>query len=108
MDAAAIKSFINSNGEITEFSFDGSSNIVYSGDTIIFDASDLEEEILPKGENESKENENEKTDSVGKIGEADSPTSIFIVGNPLGFFLLTAALISLIALLVLIYMKKKE
>lgn len=107
MDAAAIKSFINSNGEITEFSFDGSSNTVYSGDTIIFDASDLEEEILPKGENESKENENEKTDSVGKIGEADGPTSLFIVGNPFGVFLVSAALIAL-TVLIIIYIKKKK
>lgn len=107
MDAVAIKTFINSNGEITEFSFDGNTNTVYTGETIIFDGSDLEEEFLPYEEDESTKSENEETDSVGKIGGADGPTSLFIVGNPFGVFLVSAALIAL-TVLIIIYIKKKK
>lgn len=86
MDAAAIKSFINSDGKITEYSFDGDKKTVYSGDTVIFDGSDLEEEYVPteeqKPENEI-ETKNEGSSSIGIIGGADGPTSVYVSGNPI-------------------------
>ena len=84
MDAAAIKAFINSDGQITEFSFDGNTKTVYSGDTVIFDGSGLEEEYIPPDEPENIiENKTEDSSSVGIIGGADGPTSIYISGSPL-------------------------
>ncbi|NLN49224.1 MAG: hypothetical protein GX154_09125 [Clostridiales bacterium] len=84
MDAAAIKSFINSDGKITEYSFDGYKKTVYSGDTVIFDGSDLEEEYIPTEEPEDiAEKKTEEGNSIGIIGGADGPTSVFISGSPI-------------------------
>ncbi len=82
MDAAAIKAFINSDGQMTEFAFDGSERKVYSGDTVIFDGSGMEEypgrveEIENVVEKEPKE-----SSAIGIIGGADGPTSIFVAGG---------------------------
>ena len=85
MEAAAIKAFINSDGEMTEFAFDGSINTVYSGDKIIFDGSDeLEESPITEEEeiNVSEGNDsNSKASSIGIIGGADGPTAIFLSGK---------------------------
>ncbi len=84
MEAAAIKSFINSDGKVTEYAFDGDTKTVYSGDTIIFDGSDLEEEYIPPEEPENiSESKTEDSSSVGIIGGADGPTSVYISGSPL-------------------------
>lgn len=42
MDAAAVKTFINSDGQITEFAFDGDNKTVYAGEerTVIFNGND--------------------------------------------------------------------
>lgn len=82
MDAAAIKSFINSDGKITEYSFDGDKKTVYSGDTVIFDGSDIKEEYIPPEEPEN-ETKNEGSSSIGIIGGADGPTSVYVSGNPI-------------------------
>lgn len=86
MDAAAIKAFINSDGKITEFSFDGDAKIVRSGENIIFDGSkeDATDAISEDPVNTYKEEDkNESKSSAGIIGGADGPTAIFISGNPL-------------------------
>ena len=83
MEAAAIKAFINSDGEMTEFAFDGSTNTVYSGDEVIFDGSELEESSATEEEiSESEENiSNGKASSIGIIGGADGPTAVFLAGK---------------------------
>jgi len=85
MEAAAIKAFVNSDGEMAEFAFDGSTNTVYSGDKIVFDGSDeLEESPVPEEEeiNVSEGNDsNGKASSIGIIGGADGPTAIFLSGK---------------------------
>lgn len=83
MEAAAIKSFINSDGKVTEYAFDGDTKTVYSGDTVIFDGSDMEDEYIPPQEPEVNENKIEENSSVGIIGGADGPTSVYISGNPI-------------------------
>jgi len=42
MDAAAVKTFINSDGQITEFAFDEDNKTVYAGEerTVIFNGND--------------------------------------------------------------------
>lgn len=84
MEAAAIKAFVNSDGKMTEFAFDGSTNTVYSGDKIIFDGSDEVEESPVQEEeiSEAEENiSNGKASSIGIIGGADGPTAIFLSGK---------------------------
>lgn len=84
MEAAAIKAFVNSDGKMTEFAFDGSTNTVYSGDKIIFDGSDeVEESPVPEEEiSEAEENiSSGKASSIGIIGGADGPTAIFLAGK---------------------------
>ena len=82
MDAAAVKAFINSDGQMTEFVFDGSERKVYSGDTVIFDGSDMEEYPGRVEEIENVvEKEPKKSSAIGIIGGADGPTSIFIASS---------------------------
>jgi len=74
MEAAAIKTFVNSDGKVTEFSFDGDRKIVRSGEDIIFNGSNEDEtDVMPEDESKS---------SLGIIGGADGPTAVFISGNP--------------------------
>ena len=75
MDAAAIQTFVNSDGQITEFAFDGDSGIVYGGEDkrIIFRADTDHDQFMPEDINQSKE-----PASVGIIGGADGPTSIYV------------------------------
>lgn len=86
MDAAAIKAFVNSNGKITEFSFDGDTKTVRAGEeqTVIFDGADMEEDIIPDVTQDPSQGINKKSgaSSVGIIGGADGPTSIYVSGSP--------------------------
>lgn len=95
MDAAAIKAFVNSDGEITEFSFDGDAKIVRAGEEgiVIFDGSDQEAEDIKPDEQYNISDDVNKTEiesSMGIIGGADGPTSIFISGNPLKALIIPA------------------
>ena len=76
MEAAAIKAFINSDGQITEFAFDKDAKTVYAGEekVVIF------KENTDEGENTL--GDEEKT-TAPIIGSADGPTSIFVSGNPI-------------------------
>ncbi|MDD4569122.1 MAG: hypothetical protein PHE70_03215 [Tepidanaerobacteraceae bacterium] len=76
MEAAAIKAFINSDGQITEFAFDRDSKTVYAGEekVVIF------KENTDEGENTLQDEEKIK-ESI--IGRADGPTSIYVSGNPI-------------------------
>ena len=102
MDAAAIKAFVNSDGQITEFSFDGDTKTVRSGESIIFDGNDEDaDDIIPDdGADISKPpvDEKEISSSIGIIGGADGPTSIFIAGN-----LLKTLVVPIIAYSVIIF-----
>lgn len=82
MDAAAIKTFVNSDGKITEFSFDGDTKTVRALEEgiVIFDGNEEGEEI----------NKTEMESSMGIIGGADGPTSIFISGNLLKALIIPA------------------
>lgn len=80
MEAAAIKAFVNSDGKITEFSFDGNTETVRAGkdQTVIFAGEDGKAgDTVPEYINETETNS-----SIGIIGGADGPTTIFISGNP--------------------------
>ena len=67
MEAAAIKVFVNSDGQITEFAFDGDSKTVYAGEgKVVIFSEDTKE-----------------SSSIGIIGGADGPTSIYVTGNPI-------------------------
>ncbi len=92
MDAAAIKAFVNSDGKITEFSFDGDTKTVRAGEEgiIIFDGNEEGEEM----------NKTEMESSMGIIGGADGPTSIFISGNPLKALIIPAVVYTLAILAV--------
>lgn len=72
MEAAAVETFINSDGQITEFAFDGDSKTVY--------ARKGEEEFVIY---EEDIDDDKNTSSIGIIGGADGPTSIFISENPI-------------------------
>ncbi|WP_313757770.1 hypothetical protein [Tissierella sp.] len=80
MEAAAIKAFVNSDGEINEFFFDGNKEIVYAGEekTIIFDGNIQESEEISSDDI----NNIEKEGSVAIIGGADGPTALYLTGNP--------------------------
>lgn len=70
MDAAAIKVFVNSDGQTTEFAFDEDSKTVYAGEgkAVIFN------------ENTFKD-ENQIRESSSIIGGSDGPTSIYVTGD---------------------------
>jgi hypothetical protein len=96
MEAAAIKAFVNSNGKITEFSFDGDTKTVRAGEeqTVIFDGDDEDtEDAVPEDTINMQEdiNKTEVASSMEIIGGADGPTSIYISDNPLKAFLITTA-----------------
>ncbi|MBP7072067.1 MAG: hypothetical protein KBB40_01065 [Clostridia bacterium] len=87
MEAAAIKAFVNSDGKITEFSFDGNTKTVYAGkdQTVIFagEEGEAEDTVTPDTTGIPEDiNETEINSSMGIIGGSDGPTSIFISGNP--------------------------
>ena len=105
MDAAAIKAFVNSDGEITEFSFDGGAKIVRAGEEgiVIFDGSDQEGEDIEPDEQYNISDDVNKTEmesSMGIIGGADGPTSIYLSGNPLKALIIPAVGYTLIILAV--------
>lgn len=90
MEAAAINTFVNSDGKITEFSFDGDTKTVRAGEEqiVIFDGEEEnEEESLPEDINKT-----ENDPSVAIIGGADGPTSIYISGDPLIAFIIPTAM----------------
>jgi hypothetical protein len=96
MEAAAIKAFVNSDGKITEFSFDGDTRTVRAGEehTVIFDGDDEDtEDAVPEDTINMQEdiNKTEVASSMEIIGGADGPTSIYISDNPLKAFLITTA-----------------
>lgn len=96
MDAAAIKAFVNSDGKITEFSFDGDTKTVRAGEEgiVIFDVnSEGEIDIAPQELTDIIEdaNKKDKGSSIGIIGGADGPTSIYLSGNPLKALIAPAA-----------------
>lgn len=97
MDAAAIKAFVNSDGQITEISFNGDTKTVRSGENIIFDGNDEDaSNIAPDITTNIPDNLNktEVNSSVGIIGGADGPTSIFISGSPFKAMIMPIALYS--------------
>lgn len=92
MDAAAIKAFVNSDGKITEFSFDGDTKTVRAGEEgiIIFDGNEEGEEM----------NKTQMESSMGIIGGADGSTSIYLSGNPLKALIIPAVVYTLAILAV--------
>jgi len=92
MEAAAIKAFVNSDGKVTEFSFDGDRKIVRSGESIIFNGSnEYETDAIPENiVNTYKEGYNDESkSSLGIIGGADGPTAVFISGSPWTVLIIT-------------------
>ena len=83
MEVAAIKVFVNSDGQIAEFAFDG--NSVYAGEEkiVIFGEgtgdNENTDEAAHKDEKQTKE-----PSSTGTIGGADGPTSIDVKVMPVG------------------------
>lgn len=82
MEAAAVKVFVNNDGKITEFAFDGDSKTVYAGEegVVIF------HENNDTGENSFEDRNKIPTkddSSIGIIGGADGPTAIYVSGNPI-------------------------
>ncbi|TAH59869.1 MAG: hypothetical protein EWM50_07275 [Gottschalkiaceae bacterium] len=87
-----IKAFVKSDGKITEFSFDRDTKTVRAGEEgiVIFDGNEEGEDI----------NKTEMESSMGIIGGADGPTSIYISGNPLKAMIITAVAYTFIILAV--------
>lgn len=92
MDAAAIKAFVNSDGKITKFSFDGDTKTVRAGEegTVIFEGNDEPTNIS------EDTNKKEIDSSIGIIGGADGPTSIYLAGNPLKALIIPITVYTLI------------
>jgi hypothetical protein len=82
MEVAAIKVFVNSDGQIAEFAFD--ENSVYAGEEkiVIFGEgigdNENTDEVAHKDEKQTKE-----SSSTGTIGGADGPISISVKEDPL-------------------------
>jgi hypothetical protein len=93
MEAAAIKVFVNSAGQITEFAFDGNSKTVYAGEenVVIFSEDTDDNKDTHKDESQTKE-----TSSTAVIGGADGPTSISVTEGPLKAMLIPAAVLAVI------------
>lgn len=93
IEAAAIKVFVNSDGQITEFAFDGSSKTVYAGEenVIIFSKDTEDNKDTHKDENQTRE-----SSSIGIIGGADGPTSIYVAGEPLKAMITPAIVLAII------------
>ncbi|MFZ5988513.1 MAG: hypothetical protein ACOYWZ_15505 [Bacillota bacterium] len=88
MNAAAVKAFVNSDGEITEFGFDGNINTVYAGKerSIIFDGS--ADGVTDDALNSDRKTLEDKSQagnglSTGVIDGADGPTAVFVSENPI-------------------------
>jgi len=94
MDAAAIKAFVNSDGQITEFSFDGDTKTVRAGEegTIIFDGNDEDSADIISDDINTTETDS----SMGIIGGADGPTSIYISGNPFKALIMQIAVVAVV------------
>jgi len=111
MDAAAIKAFVNSDGKITEFSFDGDANIVRSGENIIFDGSkeDAADAMSEDIKDTDKDEYNDEfQSSINIIGGSDGPTSVFISGNPLVALIIPIVAIVILCLAAGYVVKKKR
>jgi len=117
MEAAAIKAFVNSDGKVNEFSFDGYAKTVHAGEeqAVIFDGSDeYESDVIPEDIINILEdiNTTEASASVGIIGGADGPTSIYISGSPFNALIIpiivSAILIFIIGLAVGYFVKSKS
>lgn len=85
MDAAAIKAFVNSDGELNEFSFAGQKVTVYAGEDeiVIFDGNE-QEDIMPDKSSNISDNVNKKNKSsshIEVIGGADGPTALYVTGS---------------------------
>lgn len=96
MEAAAIKAFVNSDGKVNEFSFDGYDKTVHAGkdQTVIFDGSDEDEaDVIPEDMNKT-----EASSSIGIIGGADGPTSIYISGSPVRALIIPIVLLAVVIL----------
>lgn len=105
MEAAAIKTFVNSDGEINEFFFDGDKEIVYAGEdkTIIFDGNIQEsEEISSDSINNTK-----KEHSIAIIGGADGPTALYLTGNPTKALIVPTIIILLVGFAIGYFVKSK-
>ena len=110
MEAAAIKVFVNSDGKVNEFSFDGYAKTVHAGEeqAVIFDGSDEDEaDVILEDINTT-----EASASMGIIGGADGPTSIYISGSPFNALIIpiivSAILIFIIGLAVGYFVKSKS
>lgn len=96
MEAAAIKAFVNSDGKVNEFSFDGYAKTVCAGEeqTVIFDGSGEDEaDVIPEDMNTT-----EASASMGIIGGADGPTSIYISGSPVRALIIPIVLLAVVIL----------
>lgn len=105
MDAAAIKAFVNSDGEISEFSFDGQKEIVYAGEDkiVIFDGNEqgIEDAVPDELSNISDDvNNKEKSSSIRIIGGADGPTALYVTGSSRKSFIIPAIGCTFIVLVV--------
>jgi hypothetical protein len=104
MEAAAVKAFVNSDGKITEFSFDGDTKTVRAGEeqTVIFDGDDeAAEDPVPTETINIAEDINKTVidSSVGIIGGADGPTSIYVSGDPRKAWIIPLAMFTIGAIL---------
>jgi hypothetical protein len=104
MEAVAVKAFVNSDGKITEFSFDGDTKTVRAGEeqTVIFDGDDeaAEDPVSTETINIKEDINNKGVDpSVGIIGGADGPTSIYVSGDPRKAWIILLAMFTIGAIL---------
>lgn len=92
---------MNSDGKVTEFSFDGSTKTVRAGEeqTVIFHESEgdaaetMSEDITNIPEDTNKTGAGS---SMGIIGGADGPTSIYISGNPFKAWIIPVILLAVV------------
>lgn len=114
MEAAAINTFVNSDGKITEFSFDGDTKTVRAGEeqiVIFVGEEENEEEPVPEDAISIPEDINitENNPSIAIIGGADGPTSIYISGNPLIAFIIPIIMfVGGIALVYFLIVKRRK
>ncbi|MDD4504736.1 MAG: hypothetical protein PHS15_07915 [Clostridiaceae bacterium] len=116
MEAAAIKAFVNSDGKVNEFSFDGEKTVRAGEEqTVIFDGNGEDAaEIIPEDITNilGDINTTEASASMGIIGGADGPTSIYISGSPFNALIIpiivSAILIFIVGLAVGYFVKAKS
>lgn len=104
MDATAIKYFINSDGSETEFSFDGSTNTVKSGDKVIYNGSESDSKDPNNSNIKEIENQEPSIEVVKNVDEGVKPSKP--INNKLVNGILPFVLAGLAMLIVLIRARK--